>query len=408
MKFIENLCIGCGACEQACLSGIIKMENGLPVLAEGCSECGACERGCPAGALQAEEMAAADQDSTRFSGYWVVGFEPQSQPALSKVTLELLSAAHGFAEKKPAPVVLLVCGSELSERWRADASGVGCDEILIMEGKTEGGIMSFWTEAVTRAVHERRPEVLLFPAIADGRDLAPKVACRLRTGLTADCTDLQMGDDGNLLQIRPTYGGNILATICTPNHRPQMATVRPNVMKIAQAQTPADVKVTAFCIDGADAGERVKLREVRLKNDAFQSLDEAQIILAGGYGLGSKENFQLLYQLAERLNAAIGASRKAVDAGWAPAAIQIGQTGKTVSPELYIAFGISGALQHTLGMNKARRTIAINSDPAAPILGISDVPILGDAPAVIRKMLRLMDEGYSPLSMAQAIASSAQ
>ena len=400
MRVIEAKCVGCGACVQACPFGAIEIKDGIAAIGEDCRECSACINECPSDAIEASEKAAAKCDISQYKGYWVVGLESEKEAGLAKVTLELLSTARRLADKKSGPVVLVVMAEKVPERWQKDAASVGCGEILCLK-KAQEGVMSLWTDALVGAAKRGMPEVILFPAVADGRDLAPKIACRLQTGLTADCTDLKMGDDGNLLQIRPTYGGNIIATIRTPDHRPQMASVRPNVMDIVPVEKPALPVITYMAAGAGDA--RVRRISAVEKDNTFQSLDEAEIILAGGYGLGKAENFQKLCQLAARMNAAIAASRKAVDAEWAEAAIQVGQTGKTVRPKLYIAFGISGALQHTLGMNHSGRIIAVNNDPAAPIMKMCDLPILADAPSIIDKMLQLLDEGYSPLEMVEKL-----
>jgi electron transfer flavoprotein alpha subunit len=200
----------------------------------------------------------------------------------------------------------------------------------------------------------------------------------LQTGLTADCTGLDIDSDGNLIQIRPTYGGNIIASIISPNHRPQLASVRPNVFAVRPAKPQGNLTLYKESIEPEHLEDRVRLVKSEEKEDAYRDVTEADILIVGGYGVGSKENFQKLEKLAIRMNAAIGATRKAVDEGWAPADVQVGQTGKTVAPSLYIGCGVSGALQHTIGMKNAKTIITINNNPAAPIFAMSDVAILGD------------------------------
>ena len=393
MILARHLCTGCGMCGQVCPFEAITFKNCYPVIGENCRECGECARQCPSGALSEAHEPTAPSVRGR-AEYWVMELAGVSQANLTKVTLELLSAAHRLSREKPAKVVLVTGVDSVPRAWLSEAASVGCDEVLCLQGNRSGDIMHFWADAEEQAARARKPEVILFPAVADGRDLAPKVACRLQTGLTADCTDLQMDGEGNLLQIRPTYGGSIIATIRTPLHRPQMASVRPNVLPIMASESANMPTVSAFKVEtGDDKG--VRLIEAKTKNAAFQPLEEAEIIIAGGYGLGSRENFELLFKLSAKLNAAVAASRKAVDMGWAPAEIQVGQTGKTVAPKLYMAFGISGALQHTLGMNRSARIIAINTDPAAPIMKMSDVPVLGDSAEILRKMLDTLENGRS-------------
>lgn len=396
MRVMAEKCIGCGLCVQLCPFGAVHIENEVAVIGEDCKACGACLNECPSEALKSEVVDNGACDVAKYSGYWVIGLETQQDPNLAKVTLELLSTARKLARKKHAPIVLVVFVPQLPERWLKDAASVGCDEILCLNG-CSNGIMGLWTQALADASRHYMPEVMLFPAVADGRDLAPKVACRLQTGLTADCTALDMDEDGNLLQIRPTYGGNIIATIRTLNRRPQMASVRPNVMDLVFVEKTRLPVVTYIAVKTVEVP--IKHIATIRKNDAFQNLEEAEIILAGGYGLGSRENFQKLMLLASRMNAAVAVSRKVVDAEWANVELQVGQTGKTVRPKLYITFGISGALQHVLGMKHSGRIIAINNDPAAPMMKICDVPILGDAARIIEEMLALLEKGYSPLDV---------
>lgn len=394
-------CVGCGACAEVCSFNAIEMKDGYPSVNDRCVDCGMCAQACSAEAIAADAMKK-EFSLADYSGYWVIGLEAPEQASLSKVTLELLSTAHELKEQKAAPVSLAVFAETVPQAWIADAASVGCDQIIALQSDGCGYNFNERTELAVSAANALKPEVILLPAVADGRDLAPKISCRLNTGLTADCTGLRIGEDGNLLQIRPTYGGNIIATICTPENRPQMASVRPNVMQIKK--TAASKPVVRSYRRSVKLCKGVELLKVEDKNASFQSFDEARVILAGGYGLGCKENFDLLFRLGAKLNAAVAASRKAVDAEWVSSEIQIGQTGKTVAPDIYIGFGISGALQHTLGMNRAKRIIAVNNDPAAPIMKMCDVPILADAPQLIRKMIDLLDGGYSPNEMLDKVS----
>ncbi|MBF7083000.1 electron transfer flavoprotein subunit alpha/FixB family protein [Desulfallas sp. Bu1-1] len=227
-------------------------------------------------------------------------------------------------------------------------------------------------------IRESKPEIFLVGATNLGRDLAPKVGRRLGTGLTADCTGLDIDDEGMLLQTRPAFGGNIIATIVTPNHRPQMATVRPRVMVSLPRNEGrrGEVVKIPYKLDTMDL--RVKVLDIVKEIKRGVNLEEADVIVAGGRGLGSAEGFKVLERLAGVLGGEIGASRDAVDAGWISHAHQIGQTGKTVRPKLYIACGISGTVQHTAGMKESDMIVAINTDPAAPIFEIADYGIVAD------------------------------
>lgn len=336
-----------------------------------------------------EEGKDREQELKEYKGFWVVGLEAEGE-RLNKVTLELLSEARKLADKKKERVTLLIKGTEACGDWKEEASKVGCDKILLIESRTSGYDAKIYTDALEYAVRQLRPEVVLFPATVNGRDLAPRVSGRLRTGLTADCTGLSLDENGNLLQVRPTYGGSVMASILTPGHRPQMASVRPNVMEISWVSEKREPEVER--LEGFSSGpeENLKFVESREKNNVFAELTEANIVIAGGYGLKNKENFRKLFRLCDKLNAAAGATRKAVDEGWAPAEIQVGQTGTTVAPDLYIAFGVSGALQHSLGMKNAKKVIAVNHDPAAPIFDICDVAVLGDAGEILEECCNMM------------------
>lgn len=385
IRFDEEKCIGCGCCEEACMFGALHMAEGRPVIEPECRACNSCVKVCPVQALKEEtEPEAADRED--YAGFWVVGLE-EEEKHLKKATLELLSAARTLADQKNSKVTLLVFGVSAAPAWKMEAESVGCDRILALSGKTDRRDIDFRTGAVVQAVQAKKPETVLIPATADGRDLAPKIACRLGTGLTADCTGLDIDENGNLIQIRPTYGGSIMASIITPAHRPQMASIRPNVMEVIRRKPKKRLEEEVFQVCEEPGFGRTLLKQKEEIINVFGNLEEAEVVVAGGFGLGSKENFEKMCALCTKLHATAGATRKAVDEGWAPPEIQIGQTGKTVAPQLYIAFGVSGALQHTLGMNRAKKIIAVNNDPAAPVFGISDVAILGDAGEILSALL---------------------
>ncbi len=317
---------------------------------------------------------------------WVIGLE-QNGDHLMKVTRELLSKARDLADQRETGVTLAVMGSDVSAAWKAEAQSVGCDRIVLLtHPRLRPDNLEYRTLAFTKAIRHYAPEIVLFPATADGRDLAPKISCNLMTGLTADCTDLRITEEGDLLQIRPTYGGSLMASIRTPNHRPQMASVRPNVISIKEFGSFDPVTIEELELTIHEEVDRIRFVSSEELESAFGNLEEAKVIIAGGYGLKSKENFSLLLRLCNKVNAVAAATRKVVDEGWAPAEIQVGQTGKTVAPDVYFAFGISGALQHTLGMNHSKKIIAVNRDPAAPIFGIADMAVLGDAALILNEM----------------------
>jgi electron transfer flavoprotein alpha subunit len=236
-----------------------------------------------------------------------------------------------------------------------------------------------YTKAIVQIAREKKPEILLFGATPQGRDLAPRVANRLRTGLTADCTGLEIcPEEGILLQTRPAFGGNIMATIVCPDNRPQMATVRPGVMRksLRDPERTGTREVMTVELDEKDF--MVRILDIIASEKKSGKLEDARIIVAGGHGVNSHEGFETLKSLSDELGAELGASRAAVDAGWIGQEHQIGQTGKTVQPDLYIACGISGSIQHLAGMAQSKYIISINSDKKAPIVSASDVTFIGD------------------------------
>jgi electron transfer flavoprotein alpha subunit len=245
-----------------------------------------------------------------------------------------------------------------------------------------------YTQQLAALIRQYEPAVLFIGATHNGRDLGPRLASRLNTGLTADCTSLDVDlEKGDLLMTRPAFGGNLMATIVCPSHRPQMATVRPGVFKalpVEAASKAQIVKVPSEVLSGDLQTEIIRIVKEKAEEE---DITRANIIVSGGRGLGSAAGFDLLQELADCLGGTVGASRAAVDAGWASSTRQVGQTGKTVQPELYIACGISGAIQHLIGMNKSRTIVAINKDPDAPIFKIAHYGIVGDLYEIIPAMI---------------------
>ena len=318
---------------------------------------------------------------------------------VADVSLELLTKGRVLADTLGCELEALVLGHNLAGVEK-ELAEYGADRIHIADCACLAPYRTLPHAAVVCGIFkEEQPQIALFGASPVGRDLGPRVSSALHSGLTADCTSLEIGSHTDvktgkeyqnlLYQIRPAFGGNIIATIINPDHRPQMATVREGVMKKEKAKTPGKgvvvqvdankyLKDSDFVVRIID--RQIEKRKINIKN--------ASIIVAGGYGMGSKENFQLLFDLADVLGAEVGASRAAVDAGMADHARQVGQTGVTVRPKLYIACGISGQIQHTAGMDQSAMIISINSDPEAPINKIADYAIVGDAMEIIPKMIK--------------------
>ncbi|MCD6415830.1 MAG: electron transfer flavoprotein subunit alpha/FixB family protein [Planctomycetes bacterium] len=321
--------------------------------------------------------------------------------AIADVSLELLSKAQTLAAELGGEVGAYLLGAEV-EALTGQLFAHGCKRVYLAEDPALARYTTLpYAEALTRAIRRHRPAVLLFGATTLGRDLAPRVASALKVGLTADCTDLKIGPHRDaaggkeypalLYQIRPAFGGNIIATIVNPETRPQMATVREGVMKMGAPDPTLTGQIIR--VDGAVPEELmcVELVEKFLAEKGVD-LKKANVIVSGGAGVGSKENFALIRKLADALGAEVGASRAAVDAGFIEKAHQVGQTGTTVRPKLYIACGISGAVQHRAGMQESSKIIAINSDPEAPIFGIAHYGIVGDLNEVIPTLIDVYKE----------------
>ena len=318
---------------------------------------------------------------------WVWVFAEQREGHLEKVSLELLGEGRKIADKLGVKLTALLLGSGIKDLGKG-LRNHGADEVLVVDDKElEHYTTDGYTKVICDLVNKRKPGILFIGATFIGRDLGPRVAARLETGLTADCTSLDVDiTNGNLLATRPAFGGNLMATIVCPDHRPQMATVRPGVFeKLEEEEKEGGVEEIPVNLSSEDI--RTKVLEIVKENKEIVDISEANFIVAGGRGMGSQENFKLLYELAEALGGVVAASRAAVDKGWLDKAYQVGQTGKTVRPNIYIACGISGAIQHVAGMQDSDLIIAVNKDESAPIMKIADYGIVGDIVKVIPQMI---------------------
>jgi len=325
---------------------------------------------------------------------WVFIEQRNGKPA--DVSFELLCKGRKLAQAMGGRLTSVVMGDH-ADGIVADAFRFGADEAIVIDHPSLGQYRTMpYSRILADLVRGRSPRIVLFGATIIGRDLAPRVASATRSGLTADCTDLQISDvaylrkdyKSLLLQIRPAFGGNIIATIITPENPVQMATVREGVMEMHAVEHPVAGKVTSIPYV-ADPGDEIVTIIEQHREENRVNLKAAPIIVAGGYGLGSKGNFKLVYDLAHAIGGEVAGSRAAVDAGFVPPERQVGQTGVTVRPKLYIAIGISGAIQHRAGMQESNKIIAINSDPGAPIFGISHYGIVGDATEVIPRFIEV-------------------
>ena len=309
---------------------------------------------------------------------WVY-VETKEDGSAKSVGLELLHPGRDLADKQGGRLVAIVIGSGV-EQAVSDAAAHGADQVIVVEGpEYKDYTTDAYTAAMYHLIEKYGPTTLLIGATPDGRDMGPRLACRIKTGLTADCTGLDIDpDSGNVAWTRPAFGGNLMATILCPDHRPQIGTVRPGVFK---KSAPVEAKAEIIREEFHVAPEQIRtelLEVIREAAGELVDLEGADIIVSGGRGVGGPEGFAPVKALADVLGATVGASRAAVDSGWISHAHQVGQTGKTVAPKLYIACGISGAIQHLAGMSGSDCIVAINKDPDAPIFDVADYGIVGN------------------------------
>ena len=314
----------------------------------------------------------------------VMTFAQQAEGTVSPVSLELI----GKARELGGPVTAVLPGSNAGH-LAGELIAHGADRVVVIDDPALAVYTTeYYTQALCAAVSSYPPDILLIGATAIGRDLGPRVAARLHTGLTADCTGLEIDpDSGNLLMTRPAFGGNLMATIICPEHRPQMATVRPGVMVRALRDENRQGEVIRLDMKPEWNRRCVTVEEVIMKASKKVDIQQARVLVSGGRGVGSAEGFKLLEELAKALGGEVAASRAAVDAGWLDKDSQVGQTGKTVRPGLYFAIGISGAIQHLAGMEESDYIIAINKDPQAPIFSVADAGIVGDYSRIVPKLI---------------------
>ena len=335
------------------------------------------------------------EDLSLYKGICVFA-ERTQENKLSEVTLELVGAARRLSSQLSGEEVsaILILGNEDANPFIKELSQAGVNKIYLVQDES---LSSYSTELYSKVVCDiiklNNPSIVLVGATTTGRDIAPRVSSRLNTGLTADCTDLQINEKGLLAAIRPTFGGSLMATILCPKNRPQMATVRPKVLEEPEPDCNNSAEVEKIDIESDTSLIKTKVLEffpAVAKAAACARIDQADIIVAGGRGLKNSESFKLIEELANALGGAVGASRAAVDCGWRDHCDQVGQTGKTVSPKLYIACGISGAIQHLAGMNSSDIIVAINKDPDAPIFQVADYGIVGDLFEIIPALTELI------------------
>ena len=382
----SEACIGCGACVDVCPQGALALVDGLAVVNENCTACGICPPECPVDALSlpTSEARRGTIDKESYNGVWV--WVEQFNGAASSISWEMMGQGRILADQLGGTLTACVLGDGMGDVAR-QAIAYGADRAFVADDPTLG---VYRTEPYSRILVDlaraHKPEVFLLGASSRGRDLAGSVATDLYTGLTADCTGLDIDPETRLLrQTRPAYGGNIMATILTPDHRPQMATVRHRVFEIPALDPGREGEIISVPVDLSESDIVTKVVDF-ITEEEDVNIADAKIIVAGGRGVGGPEGFEPLRELAHVLGGAVGASRAAVDDGWIPYAHQVGQTGRTVRPDLYIACGISGSIQHRAGMSTSRVIVAINRDPEAPIFDIATYGIVGDLHQIVPAM----------------------
>ncbi|WP_129600267.1 electron transfer flavoprotein subunit alpha/FixB family protein [Anaerophilus nitritogenes] len=330
------------------------------------------------------------KDTSAYKNVWV--FVEQREGKIMPVAIELLGEGRKLADQTGSQLCAIILGKGI-EGLTQELISYGAEKVYVAEHDlldkftTDG-----YTKVISDAINEVKPEIVLVGATHIGRDLAPRIAARVDTGLTADCTKLAIDEeDKKILQTRPAFGGNIMATIVCPNHRPQMSTVRPGVMDKAIKDESRKGEVIKLDVKLDQADVRTEVVEIVKTTKELVSLTDADVIVAGGRGLGKAEGFEMLKQLADKLGGVVGASRATVDAGWIDHSHQVGQTGTTVKPQLYIACGISGAIQHLAGMQESDIIIAINKNSNAPIFDVADYGIVGDIYDVVPALIDALD-----------------
>lgn len=413
IQVINEKCKGCGICAKACPFSAITMENKVAVIGSACTACNVCVAKCPFGAIEKTE----DDKVVDLSAYkhiWV--FAEQRDGKLMNVALELIGEGYRLAKEisEDTKVCAVLVGDGI-KGLADECFAYGADEVILIEDPL---LKNFTTDGYTKvicdAINDLKPEIVLYGATHIGRDLAPRIAARCNTGLTADCTRLDVkvssyiefakknttldtstldpnDTSTGIKQTRPAFGGNLMATIICPRTRPQMSTVRPGVMQKRDKVEGATGILTEYKPNIKESDIRTKIVEIVKSAKEMVSLTDAKIICSGGRGLGDATGFELMQKFADKVGGVVGASRAAVDSGWIDHSHQVGQTGTTVKPNIYFACGISGAIQHLAGMQTSDIIVAINKDPDAPIFEVADYGIVGDLYKVIPMIMEEWD-----------------
>jgi electron transfer flavoprotein alpha subunit len=392
LKINEDICIGCGLCESSCPFGALEMSDSVPVVGDTCTLCGACVESCEVEAISIDVAEKAQLvNIAEWQGVFVYCEYRGGQ--LAPVSLELLGIGRKLADIRGVKLTAVLMGYSTGDTAEK-LIGHGADNVFRIDHPELAAFSEdSYTAVLTDLIRQHKPEIVLAGATAIGRSFIPAVATTLNAGLTADCTGLEIREeDGALLQTRPAFGGNIMATIVCPDHRPQMSTVRPRVMKAIEFDSSRSGEILDIHPSKEQLASRLKVLESVVSEGSNVNIQESEILVSGGRGLESEKGFLLLKELADSMDANVSASRAVVDAGWISYPHQVGQTGKTVAPKLYIACGISGAIQHVAGMQSSETIVAINRDENAPIFDVADYGLVGDLFEIIPKLVRKIEE----------------
>lgn len=384
---VEENCNGCGKCLKACSCNAIEMVNQKAKLdLNSCNLCKACIEACKQKAIVF--MDTKDKLTFENKGVWV--FIEYFNDRINPACFQILSKGNSIAKTKGDALTSVVVAKKFNNlvRIKKELAKYGTNNVILFQSDS---INYSYPEDIANIISQeiltKKPDILLFLGTCFGRSLAPRVATKINAGLTADCTDLFLDKDNNLIQVRPTYGGKILASIICPRSRPQIATVRPNIFEAIKVKTKLNnVKLFVKNVEVDSIENRKFLLKDVINPKIDVPLEEAEVVVCGGLGVGSKQGFKLLEKLANKLGGVLACTRAVVDKGWVDFSRQVGQTGKIIRPKLYIGIGVSGAIHHIMGMRRSKRIIAINKDPRAPIFKIADLCMVGDLFAVVPKL----------------------
>ncbi|MGC8976491.1 MAG: FAD-binding protein [Candidatus Ratteibacteria bacterium] len=388
IKIFYEKCNLCKICFEKCPFGAIEIkENKIEINEEKCTLCGLCVKECPEKALIKEEIRKEEINLDEYKGIWF--FAEVRNGDIASVSYEMLSAAKKLKKKLNEEICGVVFGKKIKDKVDKLIKK-GTEKVYVIDDDIFCNFREdIYAKALSYLIEKYKPNILITAATMIGRSFIPSVAVKVKTGLTADCTDIDIDENtGLLIQTRPTFGGNLMAKIICEKHKPQMATIRPKIFEIAKDEENIKGEIIEEKVN-FEIENRIEICG-REKVENIVDLQEAEIIVSGGRGLKEGKNFEIIKQLADLLGGAVGASRAAVDSGWIPYPHQVGQTGKTVKPKLYIACGISGAIQHLAGMQTSDYIIAINKDPDAPIFKVANLGVVGDVfeilPVLIKKI----------------------